>query len=259
MRCYIVEALTQLMSERFLKQTITVITTSLAIESQATQHSGNNMLNMDFSQQVIINTHDLEWKKSPMAGVWRKPLAREEAERGHATSIVRYEAGAVFSQHEHPLGEEILVLEGTFSDETGDYPAGTYFRNPEGFVHAPFSKEGCLLLVKLHQLQPHDNQHIIINTHKTRWLPGQGNLQVMPLHNFEGESTALVKWPAGERFLPHKHFGGEEIYVISGEFKDEHGSYPAGSWLRSPHMSQHHPYVEEETLIWVKVGHLAIS
>ena len=217
------------------------------------------MLNMDFSLPVTINSHDVEWLQSPLAGVWRKPLAREEAERGHATSIVRYEAGASFTRHEHPLGEEILVLAGTFSDETGDYPAGTYFRNPEGFAHAPFSKEGCVLLVKLHQFQPDDHQHIIVDTHNTPWLQGQGNLQVMPLHDFGAEQTALVKWPAGEKFQPHMHFGGEEIYVISGEFKDEHGSYPAGSWLRSPHMSRHHPFVEEETIIWVKVGHLPIT
>ena len=84
------------------------------------------MLNMDFSQKVVIQTGEKEWIPSPAGGVLRKPLAREEAERGHATSIVRYEPGASFNRHEHPLGEEILVLEGVFSDETGDYGKGTY-------------------------------------------------------------------------------------------------------------------------------------
>ena len=144
-----------------------------------------------------------------------------------------------------------------FSDETGDYPAGTYFRNPEGFRHAPFSNEGCVLLVKLHQFQGDDTEHIVIDTYNTPFRPGAGNLEVLPLHQHGAEQVALVRWPAGERFQAHQHFGGEEIYVISGEFKDEHGSYPAGSWIRSPHMSKHFPFVEEETLIWVKVGHLA--
>lgn len=214
------------------------------------------MLNMDFSKPVAINTQDLEWQPSPKAGVWRKPLAREEAERGHATSIVRYDAGAKFSRHEHPQGEEILVLEGTFSDETGDYPAGSYFRNPEGSSHAPFSKDGCVILVKLHQFQDDDRQQVFIDTASGNWLPGQGGLKVLPLHSHHGESTALVKWPAGERFVSHVHPGGEEIYVISGEFIDDYGRYPAGTWIRSPHMSRHHPYVEQETLIFVKVGHL---
>ena len=214
------------------------------------------MLNMDFAKKVVIRSDELNWQKSPMEGVLRKPLAREEAERGHATSIVRYEAGARFRTHEHPLGEEILVLDGTFSDEHGDFGPGTYFRNPPGTSHAPFSKNGCTMFVKLHQFQPNDIQPVCIDTNTTSWLPGQGGLEVMPLHDFEGEHTALVKWPAGEVFQPHKHFDGEEIFVLSGEFCDEHDRYPKGTWIRSPHMSQHHPFVEQETIILVKVGHL---
>ena len=214
------------------------------------------MINMDFEQHVVINTKIQDWQASPSSGAWRKPLAREDVEQGHATSIVRYDPGASFTAHNHPKGEEILVLEGTFSDQTGDYQAGTYFRNPQGFRHAPFSKEGCTLLVKLHQFQEDDNHHVCIDTKATDWLPGQGNLRVMPLHNFAGENVALVHWPEGERFQPHTHVGGEEIYVLRGEFIDENGRYPAGTWMRSPHMSSHNPYVEVDTLIWVKVGHL---
>ncbi|MCH8500140.1 MAG: cupin domain-containing protein [Marinobacter sp.] len=214
------------------------------------------MLNMDFSKRVVISTASTDWQPSPAPGVSRKPLARQDAESGHATSIVRYQPGSRFSRHSHPQGEEILVLEGVFSDETGDYGAGSYLRNPPGSSHAPFSEQGCVLLVKLHQMDPADQAVVRINTRQQPWLPGQGGLEVMPLHQFGHEQVALVKWPAGERFLPHRHFGGEEILVLSGTFRDEHGAYPAGTWIRSPHLSQHHPYVEEETVIWVKTGHL---
>jgi anti-sigma factor ChrR (cupin superfamily) len=149
-----------------------------------------------------------------------------------------------------------LVLSGTFSDQSGDYKAGSYFRNPEGFIHAPFSKDGCVLLVKLHQFTDGDNEHVVIDTQKAEWTPGIGGLSVMPLHSYKGESTALVKWPKGERFQLHRHFGGEEVFVIKGEFIDEYGRYPQGTWIRSPHLSEHNPYVEEETIILVKVGHL---
>lgn len=217
------------------------------------------MLNLDFGQRVVIDTTNLHWQASPMAGVWRKPLAREEAESGHATSIVRYEPGASFAEHGHPLGEEILVLGGTFSDQTGDYQAGTYFRNPDGFRHAPFSAEGAIILVKLHQFQAGNDEHVVIDTRTTGWEAGHGNLEVMPLHDFNGEQVALVRWPAGEHFERHIHAGGEEIYVIEGELIDEHGRYTAGTWIRSPHMSAHTPYVEQDTLLWVKTGHLPIN
>jgi anti-sigma factor ChrR (cupin superfamily) len=214
------------------------------------------MLNMNFEQRVVIETDQQPWVASPHAGVWRKPLARESAERGHATSLVKFNAGASFSEHDHPLGEEILVLSGTFSDHSGDYQAGSYFRNPEGFKHAPFSKEGCVLFVKLHQFILGDDEHVVVDTQKTDWSPGMGGLSVMPLHSYQGESTALVKWPKGERFQLHRHFGGEEVFVIKGEFIDEYGRYPQGTWIRSPHLSEHCPYVEQETIILVKVGHL---
>ena len=217
------------------------------------------MLNMNFDIRLAIETQSEPWQASPSSTVWRKPLEREAKESGHTTSVVKYEAGASFKQHSHPLGEEIFVLEGVFSDEHGDYPAGTYIRNPPGSKHSPFSKEGCVILVKLNHFDKRDLEEVRVNTNATPWLQGQGGLQVMPLHQFEHESVALVKWPANEVFKPHRHFGGEEIFVLSGTFKDEHGSYPQGTWLRSPHMSQHHPFVEEETVILVKTGHLPVA
>ena len=99
-------------------------------------------------------------------------------------------------------------------------------------------------------------QAVRIDTRSAPWRPGIGGLEVMSLHAFENEQVALVKWPAGERFQPHRHYGGEEILVLSGEFADEHGRYPRGTWIRSPHLSQHHPFVDRETVIWVKTGHL---
>ena len=216
------------------------------------------MLNMNFAERVVIDTQSMPWIASPAQGVWRKPLEREEAESGHTTSIVRYEAGSQFKTHPHPMGEEIFVLEGVFSDENGDYPAGTYLRNPPGSSHAPFSDKGCVILVKLNQFDARDSATVRVNTNTQQWLAGIGGLEVMPLHDFEHEHVALVKWPAGERFQPHKHFGGEEILVLSGKFSDEHGQYPQGCWIRSPHMSEHFPYVEQETVILVKTGHLTL-
>lgn len=214
------------------------------------------MLNMDFSQPVAINTSEMAWEASPSAGVWRKPLAREAAEHGHTTSVVRYDAGSSFSPHQHPLGEEILVLDGIFSDEHGDYPTGTYLRNPPGSSHSPRSEPGCVLLVKLDQFDPEDSTTLSIDTNANLWLDAEGGLQIMPLHDFDNESVALLKWPPNARLRSHQHYGGEEAFVISGALFDEYGHYPAGTWMRSPHASEHCPYVEEETVIWIKTGHL---
>lgn len=218
--------------------------------------SNTNILNMDFSKTVCIRPDESTWVNSPADGVSRIHLEREAAEEGHTTSFVKFSSGSFFPQHTHLKGEELYILDGVFSDENGDYPAGTYIRNPPGSSHKPFTKDGCTLFVKLDQFLENDQEQVVIRPEDQDWRDGIGNLRVLSLHSFEGESTALVFWPKNEVFQPHTHWGGEEIVVISGRFIDEHGEYPAGSWIRSPHMSKHFPRVEEETLILVKVGHL---
>lgn len=215
-------------------------------------------LHADFSQRVVISSQELPWMDSPMPGVQRRMLERDGDEVARATSIVRYAPNSHFSAHTHGGGEEFFVLEGTFSDEYGDYPAGTYVRNPVGSTHTPFSKDGCTILVKLWQMQPDDQTRVVIDTTQPHWVPGLVNgLEVMPLHAFGTEQVALVKWAPGTQFQHHSHWGGEEIFVLDGVFEDEFGAYPEGTWLRSPHASRHTPFSQSGCVIYVKVGHLA--
>jgi anti-sigma factor ChrR (cupin superfamily) len=211
----------------------------------------------DLSQRVVVDTGALAWGPSPMAGLERRMLDRQGGEVARATSIVRYAPSSRFDRHHHGGGEEILVLDGTFSDEMGDYPAGTYLRNPAGSAHAPFSEEGCTLLVKLQQMHPADQQRVVIGTRTADWFPGLvPGLQVQPLHAWGSEHVALVRWGSGTAFQPHGHPGGEEIFVLDGVFQDEQGSCPAGSWLRNPAGSAHRPWSVPGCTIWVKAGHL---
>lgn len=219
-------------------------------------------INTDFSQRVVIRPDDYQWVPSPAAGVERMMLDRIGKEVGRATSLVRYAPDSKFPEHIHSGGEEILVLEGEFSDEHGSYPTGSYLRNPIGTRHAPkIGPQGATILVKLHQFAERDTTQININTRIEPWRPGLvSGLSVMPLHEYDVEHIALVKWAPFTRFRLHSHFGGEEIFVLEGTFYDEHGSYPAGTWLRSPHISQHTPYTQDDgALIYVKTGHLPIG
>lgn len=214
-------------------------------------------LNANFDERVVIDTVNSSWTSSPVKGVDRNMLDRLGEEEARATSIVRYAPGSSFTPHKHPLGEEILVLSGVFSDESGNYPAGTYLRNPPGSEHRAYSEEGCEIFVKVRQFDRNDLLRVEIDTKKEPFRPGlvQG-LSVLPLHEFGTEHTALVRWAPRTRFQPHTHWGGEEILVLEGVFCDEHGDYPAGTWIRSPHMSIHNPYSDPGCLIYVKVGHL---
>ncbi len=186
-------------------------------------------LHADLTQRVVIHHPDLPWTPSPEPGVERRMLERVGEELAKATTVVRYQPGAKFQTHTHDLGEEILVLEGVFSDETGHYPAGSYLMNPPGSFHAPFSEQGCTLFVKLRHLGPDQVVREVIDTTTAPWFQGMvPGLNVMPLMQ-QGSGSTLVKWAPQTYFNPHRHYGGEEIFVVSGVFEDEHGRYPAGT------------------------------
>lgn len=213
-------------------------------------------LHSDYSQRIVLYQEDLPWVDSPALGVQRRMLDRIGGEQARATSIVRYAPNTHFAAHCHDFGEEILVLDGELRDEFGHYPAGAYLMNPPGSSHAPYSENGCTLFVKLRHLGDEHVEREYVDTKTAEWLQGLvPGLHVMPLMR-QGSGSTLVRWAPNTYFNPHRHYGGEEIYVVDGVFADEYGTYPKGSWIRSPHMSMHTPYSKEGCTIFVKTGHL---
>src|SRR5947209_2797992 len=190
------------------------------------------LINADFSTRVVLRPDELSWSPSPMPGVERKMLDRVGDEVARATSIVRYAPNSHFSAHAHGRGEEFLVLEGVFSDEHGDYPPGTYVRNPVGSCHTPRSDGGCTLFVKLHQFQEGDAVHKVIDTQAAHYQAGSDR---------------------NSHFSAHAHGGGEEFLVLEGVFSDEHGDYPPGTYVRNPVGSCHTPRSDGGCTLFVKL------
>ncbi len=215
-------------------------------------------INADLGQRAVLQTEEMAWVDSPMAGVQRRMLERdgEDGDR-RATSVVRYAPNSRFSPHTHGGGEEFLVLAGTFSDERADYPAGTYVRNPPGSRHSPRSKDGTTIFVKLQQFAPDDGAQVVIDTRTQLWVAGPAaGVQDMPLHAHGPERVLLQHWNAGTRMERRDQSGGEEIFVLDGSLEDEHGSYPEGTWLRNPPGSIPERWSRSGCDIYVKTGHL---
>ncbi len=228
------------------------------IDEILSSRSANDMLlNTDTTRRVVIETEGMPWLDSPLPGVQRRMLERDGEEVARATSVVRYAPGSCFSEHSHGLGEEFLVLEGVFSDEHGDYPPGTYVRNPPGSRHSPYSRDGCTLFVKLRQMDPEDRRFVRIDTAGTPWSPGGvPGLFFMPLHSAERETVTLVKLEPGAHPEPQHHPGGQEIWVLEGVLEDGDGVYPRGTWLRNPPGSPHTPRTRRGCVFYTKTGHL---
>jgi anti-sigma factor ChrR (cupin superfamily) len=192
----------------------------------------------------VVFGAELPWQASPSPLVWRKRLYHSgPPEAGVVTSIVRYDAGARFHAHPHPQGEEILVLSGTFSDARGDFGAGSYMLNPEGFSHAPFSVDGCLLFVKLRQYAGLDREVVLANVADGGWeerAPGARSLSLYRSDRHP-ERIRITELAPGARLDSVELPEGEEIFVLDGELEDEHGHYPAHTWLRFAPGAAHRP------------------
>ena len=219
----------------------------------------NERVNADFSRRVVVATGETPWIPSPQAGVERRLLDRIGGEVARATSLVRYAAASKFPAHDHALGEEFLVLSGVFSDEHGDYPAGTYVRNPPLSHHSPRTAPGCTIFVKLRQMAPSEKSRIVIDSTTSKWRrEEQAGLAKLPLFLAPGggESVALERLDAGATHGEVDCPAGEEIFILSGDLRDGCGTYGAGTWIRNPAGFRRALGSTGGTTYWVKRGHL---
>lgn len=207
---------------------------------------------------LVVDSNSMRFEPSPHAGIWRKRLQHTgEAEHGRVTSIVRFDPGARFPHHEHPEGEEILVLEGTFADEQGTYPAGSYIFNPDGFAHAPWSPDGCLLFVKLRHYPGAHRQRIVRHWPDLPAKPGLAvgsESRVLYAESGEAEHVRIVRLPPGIEVPLHNHPDGEEVLVLEGGIADEHVTCGPGVWVSYPKFSQHRPVSRQGALVYVRSG-----
>ena len=215
-------------------------------------------LNADFTKRAVVHAAKLDWNASPMPGVERRMLDRIGDEVARATTIVRYAPESHFSPHVHGGGEEFLVLDGVFQDEHGDFPAGSYVRNPPQSQHTPGSMLGCTMFVKLWQFDLADRTHVRIDTNKMALLSvkERDGVRLMPLFHNAHEDVRLEEWAPGAaiEFGPD---GGFEVLVLEGGFNDGGEKYELQSWLRLPIGAHFSARVNPDGCrVWIKEGHL---
>lgn len=221
-------------------------------------------LNADFSQRAVVHAATLPWLPSPMPGVDRRMLDRIGDEVARATSIVRYAENSQFSPHTHTGGEEFFVLSGTFQDEHGDFPAGTYVRNPPTSSHTPGAADGCVIFVKLWQFDPEDRTQITIDTNHRSFhdVPGRAGVASMLLFADAHEEVSLERWdPNAEVVLEAE--SGLELLVLDGDFTEGDDAkagekFSQQSWLRLPKGETSQVTAGAEgARVWTKRNHLA--
>jgi anti-sigma factor ChrR (cupin superfamily) len=214
--------------------------------------------NADFTQRVLIQSANIPWKASPMPGVDRRILDRIGDEVARATSIVRYAPGSQFSAHTHSGGEEFIVLEGVFQDEHGDYPAGTYVRNPPTTSHMPGAAEGCVIFVKLWQFDPDDRTQFRVDMTADQTDLADG-VSGKTLHSDAREIVRAITLAPGARLHETPH-GGAEILMLDGGAHEGDDGLSTGSWLRLPDgTTVDVTATDAGAKLWIKTGHLPFA
>lgn len=213
-------------------------------------------LHADFSKPALVIPRDDDWVCSPESGVDRLMFDRIGEEVARATSLVRYAPGSRFARHVHEKGEEFLVLEGVFSDESGDYPAGTYVRNPPGSGHAPSSRDGCRIFVKLRQFDPGDLEHVVVDIHNGGDWQEEEDGASLQLHRFHQERVEMRRINAAKTFSGVAPQGGSEVLLVSGAMSYADRELSPESWLRLPAGSAYELQARADCLVWMKSGHL---
>ena len=217
-------------------------------------------INADRGVAVIVRAASLDWTPSPQPGVDRRFLERQGAEVAEATSIVRYAPNSSFPGHVHHKGEEFLVLEGVFSDEQGDFAAGSYVRNPPASRHAPFSRGGCVIFVKLRQMLDDElGATVCLAGHQSAAItivPGVSRTLLFAKPG--AEEVGIEQLAPGTQWRSRDQLGGEEILVLEGTL--DYGSLPcpALTWLRIPAGLEASISTRAGCRYWVKRGHLGL-
>ena len=215
-------------------------------------------INADFSKRVVMHSDEMDWVESPMKGVHRRMLDRIGSEVARATTIVRYAPGSHFSPHVHTGGEEFLVLEGVFQDEHGDFPAGTYVRNPPTTSHTPGSDEGCVIFVKLWQFDMDDRHQMKIDSSSATWSddPERPGVTKLELHADPREHVSMEKW-APNATIDLSALHGLEVLVLEGSFKENDEQFERQSWMRLPINSSTQVQAGVDgCTVWIKRNHL---
>lgn len=215
-------------------------------------------LNADFSKDVRVAYSENPWRASPGAGVERKMLDRIGDEVARATTIVRFAPGSTFAAHTHDGGEEYIVLDGVFQDEEGDFPVGTYVRNPPTSRHTPSSKPGATIFVKLWQFDPEDRQQVRIDMNAAELCDDQarGGVQTGVLFQDNREHVSLEVWASG---ITHKFSAprGAEVLVLDGAIQADGETMVVRDWLRlAPGSNRTLTSGKDGARLWIKTGHL---
>jgi hypothetical protein len=101
------------------------------------------------------------------------------------------------------------------------------------------------------------SRRAVVHAARLAWVPspiaGVDRRMLDRIGDEIARATSIVRYAPDSHFSAHTHGGGEEFVVLDGVFEDEHGKYPAGSYIRNPPTSRHTPGSGPGCTLFVKL------
>ena len=100
----------------------------------------------------LVRVNELEWRplaEPGVTGVFVKVLRFDEEQGRAPTILLKFAPGARYPAHNHPGGEEVLVLEGEVQFGGDRLRTGDYLHTAPNRKHAVYSERGCVVFVSV--------------------------------------------------------------------------------------------------------------
>ena len=192
-------------------------------------------INDDIRKKVVVHPRNKQWTAEHSGMCETLYLDLVDKVKPVATKLVRISPSSILPPEMIGGGKEVLVLEGTYNDQRGEYPTGSYMRFPPGTKQEAFTDKGCLLFVKTWQFEPTDRKRVNIDAFRAemkRPRKRQG-VVLQQLYSDYREDVRIEHWERNHRLVIHQ-CNGLEVLLLSGEFFEPSASYKPLSWVRLP-------------------------
>lgn len=201
--------------------------------------------NEDLLALVTIDSARLPWNPTRVPKVWEKlferigvgPCARE-------TGLLRLAPGASVPGGVAECRIDMLVLEGSVQLGAVYRDAGMFVRVPVGAEIALGSDKGATVMLKKRGGNADGGPIALDTKDRANWAAwgGRGSEKAQLYDSGTLAEASWVGFMLPDLTIPeHDHAGGEEIFILEGEIRDERGLYGPGAWVRFPIELSHTP------------------
>lgn len=201
--------------------------------------------NADLMTLVTIRADEHPWHATEIPGIEEKVFERiGKGAEARETTLLRLAAGTGVAQGRAECRIDIFVLEGAIEVAGRHCNAGYFLRLPAGSQFAVRSADGATIMLKKRGDQADGTPLALDTRDRANWAPwgGRGSEKAQIYDPGALPEASWVGYMLPDLTIPeHDHAGGEEIFILEGELRDERGLYGPRTWVRFPIGARHTP------------------